>query len=86
MLMGMTVYNPEKGRLETVAMELTPENTTWFDNCRASGDIAMITDFDGDLLVSENNRNYPVRIYNTSRESICCDRKKAKELLRRFLV
>jgi hypothetical protein len=84
--MELTVYNPAKGRLETVAVELTPENTTWFDNCRASDDIAMITDFDGDLLVSENNRNYPVRIPSTTRESIGYDPKKAKQLQRRFLL
>jgi hypothetical protein len=33
--MEMTVYNPQKGRLETIDTVLTEENTTWFDQKRA---------------------------------------------------
>jgi len=28
--MEITVYNPQKGRLETIEIEFTDENTTWF--------------------------------------------------------
>ncbi len=31
--MEMRVYNPQKGRLETIGAVITDENTTWFDNC-----------------------------------------------------
>jgi hypothetical protein len=81
----MIVYNPAKGRLETLAVELTPENTTWFDHYLAPEDIAMLIDFDGDLLVCENSRNYPVRIPDSSRAAIGYQPKKARELRRRFL-
>ena len=43
--MEMTVYNPQKGRLETIDVEITDENTTWFENYRKDQDIYMITDF-----------------------------------------
>jgi hypothetical protein len=51
--MEMTVYNPKKGRLETIDTVLTDENTTWFDNCAQGHEIYMITDFEGDLLIRE---------------------------------
>ena len=28
--MACTVYNPQKGRLETLEVEFSAENTTWF--------------------------------------------------------
>jgi hypothetical protein len=31
--METTVCNPQKGRLETIDIEFTTENTTWFDDC-----------------------------------------------------
>ena len=43
--MEVIVYNPQKGRLETINAEFTHENTTWFDNCLDNEDIYMITDF-----------------------------------------
>lgn len=30
--MQLTVYNPQKGRLETIDAEFTKDNTTWFSN------------------------------------------------------
>ena len=50
--MDLTVYNPQKGRLETIFVELTADNTTRFDDCEKADDIAMITDWDGDLLIT----------------------------------
>ena len=82
--MGTTVYNPQKGSLETIEVEFTNDNTTWFSQCKDSADIAMITDFAGDILISEFNYTYPVRIYDTSRADIDYDQKKAKRLKRRY--
>jgi len=83
--MELTVYNPQKGRLETLSIELTAENTTRFDPCEKPDDIAMITDFDGSLLIIGNSRDYPIRIYGVSRSQISYDRIQAKESLRRTL-
>ena len=30
--MQITIANPQKGRLETIEMEFTDRNTTWFDD------------------------------------------------------
>ncbi|MBA3005443.1 MAG: hypothetical protein FP810_02400 [Desulfocapsa sp.] len=44
----------EKGRLETINVDFTDENTTWFKRCRNSADIEMITDYNNeDLLIKE---------------------------------
>jgi hypothetical protein len=48
--MDRTVYSPQKGRLETISVELTADDTTWFDDYEKTSDIAMLTDWDGDLL------------------------------------
>lgn len=78
--MEMTVYNPQKGRLETIDTVLTEENTTWFDHCTKDHEIYMITDFEGDLLIREFGYTYPVRIYDTSRADIGFDQRRAEEL------
>lgn len=80
--MEITVYNPQKGSLETIAVEFTDDNTTWFDTCRNPHDIYRITDFAGDLLISEFDYTYPVRIYETSRADIDHSQKRARQLLR----
>jgi hypothetical protein len=82
--MGITVYNPQKGRLETVAVEFTNDNTTWFSNCKNAHDIYMITDFGGDILISEFDYTYPIRIYDMSRADLGYDQKKARQLKRRY--
>lgn len=78
--MEMTVYNPHKGRLETIDAVFTDENTTWFENCADDHDVSMITDFQGDILISEFGYSYPIRIYSVSRADIGYDQRKAKEL------
>ena len=82
--METTVYNPQKGRLETVEVEFTDGNTTWFSHCRNANNVSMITDFDGDMLISECSYNYPIRIPDTSRADIGYDHKKARELIRQY--
>ena len=79
--MEMTVCNPQKGRLETIDVEITEKNTTWFDNCMDNEDIYMITDFKGGLIIKELGYTYPTWIYDVSRNGIGHDRKKARELL-----
>jgi len=81
--MEKNVYNPQKGRIETVDVEFTNDNTTWFSNFRNARDISMITDFDGDLLISEFGHTHPVRIYGISRVDINYDQKKARQLRHR---
>lgn len=78
--MEITVYNPQKGRLETISAEYTEENTTWFESYNDNSDIYMITDFEGDLLIKDYNFTYPLRIYNLSRAEINYDQKKAKKI------
>ena len=50
--MQKTVYNPQKGRLETIDIAFTDENTTWFDDTSKSADVSKITDFEGGGLSS----------------------------------
>jgi len=78
--MEMTVYNPQKGRLETIDAEFTDENTTYFDNCLDSEDVYMITDFTGGILISKFGYTYPFWIYDVSRDEIGHDQRKAKKL------
>jgi hypothetical protein len=81
--MEYTVENPQKGRLETINVDFTDENTTWFENCRKSGDIEKITDYgNGELLIKEYGWNYPIRIYDASRAALGYKQKQAKKLLK----
>jgi hypothetical protein len=79
--METTVCNPQKGRLETIDVEFTKDNTTWFNNCRSPRDIYMITDFEGGLLIRESDYTYPVWIYEISRADIGHSQKKARQIL-----
>jgi hypothetical protein len=78
----ITVCNPQKGRLETVEVEFTKDNTTWFTMYRSPRDIHMITDFEGGLLIREFDYTHPVWIYETSRADIGHSQKRARQLLR----
>ena len=75
----MTVYNSQKGRLETIDAVFTDENTTWFENCVNEHDIRMITDFEGGLLIKEYGYGYPTLIYDVSRANVGYDKRKAKK-------
>lgn len=78
--MEMTVFNPQKGRLETIEVTINKTNTTWFDNGLKPNDIYMITDTDSGLLIRENNYNYPVLVYDVTKADIDNDPQKAKML------
>lgn len=78
--MEMTICNPQKERLETIEASMNETDTTWFDGCQRTDDIYTITDIEGDLLIKENNFNYPVLICGVTRADINHDPQKAKKL------
>ncbi len=82
--MEMTIYNPQKGRLESMNVTVNEATTTWFDDCLASDDIYMITDTDNGLLIRENNYSYPVLLYDVTRTDIGNDQQKAKRIIMRM--
>jgi hypothetical protein len=78
--MKITVCNIAKTRLETIDIDITKDNTTWFEDSTENRGIRTLTDFEGSLLISEYNYDYPVLIYNATRKDIDCDIHKALEL------
>ena len=78
--MELTTYNPHKGRLETLEVEFTAENTTWFKYSRSTS-VSTITDFEGGILIKKNDYSYPIWLYDISRADIDFSEKKAKELM-----
>ena len=80
--MDVIAYNPQKGRLETITANFTEYTTTWFEGTGSPESISMITDLDGDLLITRYGRGYPVIIYDVSREGINYSRKKAGKLFK----
>ena len=82
--MEYTVYNPQKGRRETLDVEITEENTTWFRYSRDSNSITTVTDWDGGLLI-KSGFDYPVYVYDVTRAEIGFSQKKARELKRQHL-
>ena len=80
--MECSVYNPQKGRLETIEVEFTQENTTWFYS-RASGSVTLIADWEGGLLVKAGY-DYPIYLYDISREDIGYSKRKARELIKQY--
>ena len=83
--MQITIANPQKGRLETIDIEFTDENTTWFDDEESTDGVYMLTDFEGGLLISELGYSYPILIYDKSRKDIDYDKHKANELKRMYV-
>ena len=80
--MELTLYNPQKGRLETVAVDLADDNTTRFSSRADDNDISMIADFDGGLIIKDHDHSYPIWIYDISRADIRYDRTRARQLMR----
>ncbi len=80
--MELTVYNPQKGRLETLDVEFTAENTTWFENSGNAPTVSTITDFSGGLLIKKADSSYPVWLYDLSRAEIDYSHKKAIQLIK----
>ena len=84
--MEQTVYNPQKGRLETIDITFTDNNTTWFDEDDDLSDISLIADFKDGLVIADSSYSYPVLIYDMSRSAINYDRQKAKELRLKYIA
>ena len=82
--MKITVYNPQKGWLETIDVLVAEGNATWFDNCADEHDIHMIMDIEGGILIGEYGYSYPVCIYDKSREDIDYSQHKALDLKRMY--
>jgi len=80
--MQQTVYNPQKGRLETINIEFTDENTTWFDDCEDNHGIFSITDLQGGILIKEADHTSPLYVYDISRADIGHDHRRARALHR----
>ena len=78
--MEKTVCNPQKGRLETIHIEFTDENTTLFDDHEKVEEVYMVTDFEEDLVLAGCNYDYPILFYDISRSDINDDLKKALNL------
>jgi len=83
--MEQTVYNPQKGRLETINIDFTDENTTWFDECEDSHGIFSITDLQGGILIKEADYTYPLYVYDISRADIGHDHGRARALHRQYI-
>ena len=84
--MKQTVYNPQKGRLETIAITFTDKNTTWFDGTNDNTDVSLIADYEDSLVIANNSYSYSVLIHDVSRSAINHDKQKAKELKLRYTV
>ena len=83
--MEETVYNPQKGRLETINVNFTDENTTWFDDCEDNHGIFSITDLQAGILIKEADYTYPLYVYDTSRADIGHDHRRARALHRQYI-
>jgi hypothetical protein len=83
--MQQTVYNPQKGRLETINVNFTDENTTWFDDCEDSHGIFPITDLQAGILIKEADYTYPLYVYDISRADIGHDHRRARALHRQYI-
>jgi len=87
--MELPVWNPQKGRYETlVDVVLTDKNTTWFVNLRSPKDVWWIADYKGGLLIQQQDYSYTIWIYDRymdiSRAYVEFSSKKAKQLLRQY--
>ena len=82
--MEQTVYNPQKGRLETIDITFTDKNTTWFDEADDNTDVSLIADYEDSLVIADSNYSYPVLIHDVSRSDINHDKQKATELKLRY--
>ena len=82
--METVIYNTLKSRLETIRIEFTEQNTTWFaqnEEADETDTIMAITDYQGCLLISQNNYHRPMLVDST-RAEMGYDREKAKEIIK----
>jgi hypothetical protein len=84
--METTVCNPQKGGLETIDVEFTPDNTTWFDDCEDNHGILSITDLRGGILIKEEAYTYPLYLYDINRADIGHDHARARAIHSQYLL
>jgi hypothetical protein len=84
--MEITVYNPQKERLETLYVEFTAENTTRFiyDIHAPEPPVLSITDLNGGLLIKKTDFSYPIWLCDMSRADIDFSEEKAEELMQKY--
>lgn len=70
--------------MKTIDAEFAKDDTRWFDTCGTVCDIRMIADLNGGLPISEFGCSHPIWIYDASRADTGYDRRKAKQLRRRY--
>lgn len=80
--MQTTIFNTAKHRLETINIEITDENSTWFKDSINTNAVSVITDFEDGLLIKQCNYNYPMWFNDISRTDIDHNREKAQNLLK----
>jgi hypothetical protein len=83
--MEQTAYNPKKGRTETINIEFTDENTTWFDDCEDSHGIFSITDLQAGILIREADYIYALYVYDIARADIGHDHRRERALRRQYI-
>lgn len=83
--MEKIVYNPQKGRLETIDIDFTNKNTTWFDECENNHGIFSITDWNGGILIKGADYTYSLYVYDISRADLSHDHIKARALYKQYL-
>ena len=79
--MEMTIYNPQKGRHETLDITINKTNTTWFDDGLDGDGVYLIADIDIGLLIKETGYSYPVLFYDLTRAEIAYNPQEARALL-----
>jgi hypothetical protein len=79
--MQVTIYNTAKHRLETIDVDYTVKNTTWFDDIIGSDTIYKLTDFKGGLLIEKRNYGYAIWIDSVTRLDIDRSYQQAQDLL-----
>ena len=79
--MKITVWNNAKSRLETIDIEFTDDNTTWFEESEKGKSVQTLTDIDDGLLINEHGYNYPVFINDKNRNDIGNNGKAALALI-----
>ena len=82
--MEQTAFNHQNGRLETINIEFTDENTTWLDEHEKIEQVYMVTDFEKGLVIAGCNYDYPIFVYDISRSDINDDMKKALDLKKTY--
>lgn len=76
--MEISICNFATSRLETIYINITKDNTTWFEDITENRGVQMLTDTDGCLLIS--GYDYPVLICDVTRKDIDFNIHKALEV------